>query len=97
MFRFGAKNVSPSSSPARAPRACARLNLARASSEIPWPPGDQRLVERRRQRDGLWEDGGLSGARHAVQRFVPPIVGRDAQARDRRRFVHQSARFLGRR
>ena len=34
--------------------------------------------------DGLREDGGLAGARDAVQRFVPPVVGGDAEARDAR-------------
>ena len=41
---------------------------------------DQRLVERGRHADGLREGGRLTVARHAVQRFVPPVVGLDAES-----------------
>ena len=39
------------------------------------------------QSDGLREDGGLPGARDAVERFVPPVVGGDVEAGDGRRGV----------
>ena len=41
------------------------------------------------------KDGGLAGARDAVQRFVPPIVGGDVEARDRgRRVLHLEHFFV---
>ena len=40
---------------------------------------DQRLVERGRHADRLGKSRGLAVARHAVQRFVPPVVGGNAQ------------------
>ena len=46
------------------------------------------------QADGLREYGGLSGARHAVEGFIPPAVGRDAEARDGGRLVLHLQDFL---
>src|SRR5262245_38378964 len=37
--------------------------------------------------DGLRENGGVSGASDAVQTFVPPVIGRNAKARDGARDV----------
>src|SRR5262249_2443617 len=44
--------------------------------------------------DSLWEDGGVAGARDAVQGLVPPVVGRDTEAIDRRRDVLHLGDFL---
>ena len=42
----------------------------------------QRYVPGGGEADGLRENGGLSGAGDAVERFVPPIVGGDVEARE---------------
>jgi hypothetical protein len=43
---------------------------------------DEVWAESGGHRDGLREDGGGAAAGEAVERLVPPRVGRDAQARD---------------
>ena len=55
----------------------------------------ERLVERRGEADRLREHRGLPGARHAVQRLAPPVIGRDAEARDRGRVRDELADLLG--
>ena len=47
----------------------------------------QRDIESRRQSDGLRKNGGRAGARHAVQAFIPPVVGGHTQALDAGRGV----------
>src|SRR5205085_6863875 len=46
-------------------------------------------VERRRHPDGLGEHGGRARAGHAVEAFVPPLVGGYPEAGDGRRVVHE--------
>src|SRR5215472_3679065 len=43
---------------------------------------DEIGVPSRGEADGLRENGGVSGARDAVQSFIPPIVGGNTKARD---------------
>ena len=54
-------------------------------------------VPHRRQADRLREHRRDAGARDAVQPLVPPVVGGDAQALDRRRLVQHLRGLLGRR
>ena len=49
----------------------------------------QRLVERRGHADRLGKHRRRARPGHAVQALVPPLVGRDAQARDGRCSVHE--------
>ena len=42
------------------------------------------LVKDRRQTDGLGEHSGRTCAGYAMERFIPPVVGRDAQTRNGR-------------
>ncbi len=52
--------------------------------------GAQELgVERGGQADCLGEYGGLACSGHSVQRFVPPVVGRDPKSSHGRRVVLQ--------
>ena len=41
------------------------------------------LIEHGGKTDGLGEHGGHTGTRDAMQGFIPPVVGGDAEARDR--------------
>ncbi|MNV13338.1 hypothetical protein D3C71_1039740 [compost metagenome] len=55
----------------------------------------QRYVESSRQTDGLRKNGGLPCACHAVQAFIPPVVGGYAKTFDGRRSVlHLGGLFL---
>ena len=54
----------------------------------------ERHVERRREADGLGKYRRGAGARHAVQRLVPPFVGRNSEPRNRRRIVLQLRHLL---
>ena len=47
------------------------------------------LIEDRSKSDGLWEDGGGASTGHAVQRFIPPVVCRNAEALDGRCIIAQ--------
>ena len=55
---------------------------------------NQRRVPGGRHADGLRKNRGDAGARHAVQTFVPIIVGRNAQPRNRRRVGHELRRLF---
>ena len=52
---------------------------------------DQRRVEAGGQADRFGEVGGRHRAERAVQRFGPPVVGRDVQARNRGRDIDELA------
>ena len=54
-------------------------------------PLHQRRVKAGGDADGLGKGRGRAGAGHAVQRFVPPVVGRNAQPVDGRRVIAQLA------
>ena len=58
---------------------------------------DQVGIERRRLSDRLGKHGCTPVARHAVQRLVPPPVGRDAKPLNAGRPVHQLTAFLRKR
>ena len=55
---------------------------------------EQGVVKHGCQTDGLREAGGGAAARHAVQGFVPPVVGRNTQTLDGGRVIAQLACFL---
>lgn len=42
------------------------------------------LIEHRSQADGLRKHGSGTGARHAMERLVPPVIGGNVQSRDSR-------------
>ena len=69
------------------------LGPALGGGDVAQPPGQLR-VEPRRDADGLGIAGGHARPGHAVQRLVPPVVGRYAQPFDGRRVKSQLARRL---
>ena len=70
------------------PSRCAWLYLARASVAIVFAlVVHQAGIPGGRHADGLREHRGITGARHAVQRLAPPVVGRNAEPGDGRRGV----------
>jgi len=54
----------------------------------------QRLVESGGESDGLRENGGVSRPGDAVQPFIPPVIRRNAEARDSIRAVFELGDFL---
>ena len=54
----------------------------------------QCFIERGRKPNRLWKVRRRHGAQRTVQRFGPPVIGRDAQARNGGRRVEQLFDFL---
>ena len=91
---FGDQNVSPANR-LRSSLRIASLYLARPSDRDHCRDlVHQRRVPRRRQADRLRKIRRESVARHAMQRFIPPVVRGNAQPRNGRRDILHLAHFF---